>query len=107
SFIGTVDGSSGAITSFAYRPYGSSTTTPAQFGYTGQRVDAESGLYYYRARHYSAAWGRFLQPDPIGYSTGTLLYAYVANDPLNTLDPLGLLTLQVGGSVYLNFGWFS
>jgi RHS repeat-associated protein len=84
SVIGTVDGGTGAITSFAYRPYGSSTTTPAQFGYTGQRVDAESGLYYYRARHYSPAWGRFLQADPIGYGNGVHLYAYVANDPLNS-----------------------
>jgi RHS repeat-associated protein len=44
---------------------------------------AETGLYFYRARHYSPQWGRFLQPDPIGYSGGINLYAYVGNDPLN------------------------
>ncbi len=64
----------------------------------GRRLDPEtiaassqpSGLYYYRARTYSPTWGRFLQPDPIGYPAGTNLYAYVHNDPLNLTDPFGL-----------------
>lgn len=75
---------------FVYQPYGSGTAAP-QFTYTGQRIDAETdGLYYYRARHYSTALGRFLQSDPAGYSAGTNLYAYVFNDPLNLIDALGL-----------------
>jgi RHS repeat-associated protein len=64
----------------------------ATFGYTAQRIDPETnGLYYYRARHYSPAWGRFLQPDPIGTTGGVNLYAYVGNDPLNFTDPDGLV----------------
>jgi RHS repeat-associated protein len=107
SVIGTVDGSTGALTSFAYRPYGAAATAPAQFGYTGQRIDQETGLYYYRARHYSPAWGRFLQSDPLGYAAGPLLYRYVGNDPLNSVDPLGLdtqLSVGVGGTLVLGFG---
>jgi hypothetical protein len=38
-------------------------------------------------RAYSPALGRFLQTDPIG---GLNLYAYVDNDPINLVDPLGL-----------------
>jgi RHS repeat-associated protein len=90
SVIGTVYGG-GTLTSFAYRSYGKSASTPAQFGYTGQRSDAESGNYYYRARHYSPALGRFLQADPIGHHGGMHLYAYTDNDPLNAVDPDGLI----------------
>jgi hypothetical protein len=54
-----------------------------------------------------AAFGRFLQPDPVGYSAGSNLYAYVENDPLNFDDPSGLWTLQVGGSYSLNWGTWS
>jgi RHS repeat-associated protein len=88
----------GGLTSFSYRPYGSSATPATPFGYTGQRFDGESGLYYYRARHYSTAWGRFLQVDPIGSALGPNLYAYAGNDPLNAIDPDGTVALQLGGA---------
>jgi RHS repeat-associated protein len=90
SIIASQDSSSGALTKIGYLPYGKSASA-GPFGFTGQRIDLEtSGLYYYRARHYSPAWGRFLQVDPIGYSGGAHLYAYVGNDPLNLIDLMGL-----------------
>ncbi|MBX9943888.1 MAG: hypothetical protein K2Y40_07395 [Reyranella sp.] len=92
SIVASVDSSTGNIAPFGYRPYGTTSAAPAQFGYTGQRVDQETGLYYYRARHYSPAWGRFTQADPIGYQGGINLYGYVGNDPLNATDPSGLDT---------------
>jgi RHS repeat-associated protein len=92
SVIASLDSSSGALTKIGYLPYGKSASATAPFGYTGQRIDPETnGLYYYRARHYSPAWGRFLQTDPIDTQGGVNLYAYVGNDPLNLVDPLGLL----------------
>lgn len=91
SIVGSYD-SAGALTKFGYQPYGTGSPAP-QFAYTGQRIDPETGgLYYYRARHYSTAFGRFLQPDPIGYGGGMHLYGYVENDPLNAADPQGLAT---------------
>ncbi len=33
--------------------------------FTGREYDAETGLYYYRARYYHPAIGRFISPDPV------------------------------------------
>jgi len=45
---------------------------------------------YYRARYYDPQSGRFLSEDPSDFSGGINFYAYVANDPVNWNDPLGL-----------------
>ena len=34
--------------------------------------------------------GQYLTPDPLGFADGPDPYAYVGNDPLNKIDPLGL-----------------
>jgi RHS repeat-associated protein len=58
--------------------------------FTGRAYDAETGLYYYRARYYDYATGRFLQADPTGYADGLNLYAYVGNNPAIFSDAYGL-----------------
>ncbi|NLW88088.1 MAG: RHS repeat-associated core domain-containing protein, partial [Planctomycetes bacterium] len=58
--------------------------------FTGRRLDAETGLYYYRARMYDAKLGRFVSRDPIGYHGGLSVYCYVLSSPTASLDPLGL-----------------
>jgi RHS repeat-associated protein len=64
--------------------------------FTGQRLDEESGLYFYRARYYDAFEGRFYQRDPREYVDGMNLYEYVADRPTFAADPLG--TQKLSGS---------
>ena len=52
-----------------YYPWGkdryTSGTTLTSYKFTGQREEAGIGLYYYGARWYDPALGRFIQPDTI------------------------------------------
>ncbi|MCP5433492.1 MAG: RHS repeat-associated core domain-containing protein [Alphaproteobacteria bacterium] len=86
--------------SYAYSPFGLMASHDANgiatdplsgqpIRFTGRWVDPDSGLYWYRARRYSAALGRFISPDPIGYKDQINLYAYVGNDPVTNIDPMG------------------
>ena len=56
------------------------------------------------ARDYDAQVGRWLAKDPIGFGGGQgNLYGYVANDPVNLVDPPGLWGFAVGGGA--SAGW--
>jgi len=99
SIIALADDNGAVTNRYKYSPWGESgSMSGTTFGFTGQRFDAETGLYYYKRRYYSPALGRFLQPDPIGNSAGLNIYRYVENDPLNFADPLGLLAGSLSAS---------
>jgi RHS repeat-associated protein len=56
-------------------------------------------LVRFGARDYDAEVGRWLSPDPLRFSAGdTNLYAYVANDPINLLDPTVLDYVTISGT---------
>ncbi len=57
--------------------------------YTGRRLDAETGIYFYRARNYHPGHKQFIQRDPLGYINGPSVYEYVGSNPLSRVDPLG------------------
>ncbi|QYG06667.1 RHS repeat-associated core domain-containing protein [Janthinobacterium sp. PAMC25594] len=60
----------------------------------GQVFDAETGLHYNYLRDYDPALGRYLTPDPMGQG-GINPYAYVSDNPLTNIDPLGLYQIDV------------
>ena len=44
-----------------------------------------------RARYYDPRAGRFITRDPIGFGGGINQYVYVRNNPINRIDPSGLI----------------
>lgn len=49
------------------------------------------GLNYNYFRDYDPGTGKYVGSDPIGLDGGDNTYAYVANEPLGLVDPLGLV----------------
>jgi len=75
--FGNLSGSTGSLTN--------------SLRYTAREFDAETGLYYDRARYYDTSSGRFISEDPTGFSgSGPNFYGYVANNPVVLTDPSGL-----------------
>jgi RHS repeat-associated protein len=97
------DASGNEVTRMVYLPFGEvspansagADTVTAKF--TGQEYDDSFGLYYYNARYYDPALGRFLSPDSIVPDLWNLQsfnrYSYVLNNPLKYIDPTGHFNL--------------
>lgn len=79
---------------YTYDSYGKQTastgTLTNPFRYTAREFDPETSLYFYRARYYDPASGRFINEDPLGFSIGPNSYTYVGNDAAGQSDPTGL-----------------
>ncbi len=81
--------------SYTYDSFGNILAQPGTvanpYTYTGREADPETGLYFYQARYYDSATGRFTSEDPLGLrGSGNNLYAYVGNQPVDYIDPTGL-----------------
>jgi RHS repeat-associated protein len=110
SVLALSDSTGAAVVAYSYDSFGrprnfdpaAQRSNPYKFA--GREYDAESGLYYLRARYYDSATGRFLSHDPLDLAgllpkpDATLLrlpqqfnlYVYAANNPLVFRDPSGL-----------------
>lgn len=71
------------------------------FGFAGGLYDRDTGLIHFGARDYNPETGRWTAKDPIGFKGGdTNIYAYVANNPLGSIDPYGLSSLIYNPSTH-------
>ena len=72
--------------------------------FTGQIRDSETGMDFFTARYYGSAVERFISPDPANAGADATdpqswnAYAYVRNNPLALVDPLGLCTFDAQGN---------
>ena len=83
-----------------YDPWGSvsrsDVTNPAcdpSHRFTGQKLDPETGLYYYGGRYYDPEMSRFASADPFVQAAmdpqNLNRYTYVRNNPQTYIDPTG------------------
>ena len=82
-----------------YKPYGEvafdypGSGSLTSVGYTGQRLDGDTGLMYYGARYYDPALSMFVSADPTvpdaKQATDYDKYLYVRGNPLRFVDTLG------------------
>jgi RHS repeat-associated protein len=96
----TTDEDGGFASRMVYLPYGqpydAGLQGPDDFRskFQGKELDVPANLYYFGARYYDPALGRFLTPDTsLGdtyYQTDALnRFAFAANNPVTFTDPTG------------------
>ncbi len=102
SVLAFTDASGTIVETYEYDAYGDTKVFNAsgteltesaignRYMWQGREYDAETGLYYFRARWYNPQTGRWLSKDPIGISGGLNLYVFCGNNPVNFIDPNGL-----------------
>jgi RHS repeat-associated protein len=97
---------SGAVTdTYTYDAFGKvisrTGATPNAYLYSGERFDADLGIYHLRARYYNPDRGRFMSMDPypgeIDEPLSLHKYLYTHADPVNLIDPSGYSAMSEYG----------
>jgi len=92
-----VNASDGTVVqSVTYDALGRPTTNTAPgwqpFGFAGGLHETASGVVRFRRRTYDPFVGRFISRDPLGFAGGQVnLYQYALGDPINNVDPTGMV----------------
>jgi RHS repeat-associated protein len=90
-------GTGTVVASHTYWPFGeemTATSSTERYRFAGHERDLGSGYDSMHARSYASVNGRFFSPDPVrgnpAQPQSLNLYAYVANNPVNWVDPDGM-----------------
>jgi RHS repeat-associated protein len=107
------------LAQYAFTPYGRTlgftnmqvTIDDQPYRFVGSQGVMEEfpGLYFMRARYYSAEAGVFLSTDSvkkIGPGWKPSVYSYVDGNPLLAIDAAGTYAIQAGGSFSLSGAFF-
>ena len=98
------------VAKYSYDAWGNCTVTNAAgyavgdknpFRYRGYYYDTETGLYYLNSRYYNPEFGRFIGVDGFVSTgqgiTGSNMFAYCGNNPINRHDSNGMIWEKIGG----------
>ncbi len=125
STVAVTDSSGALAWSGSYTPFGllrgeatpKLTAAQVRYLYTDHEYDPETQLYYFGARYYDPAIGRFITPDdtiPDRYDPQSLnRYAYALNNPYKYVDPTGKFSVvpsiwgEEGGPLQWGAEWLA
>ena len=110
SVVSATNASGTQVASYVYKAYGElqdagttdKTHSKTRFGYAGEWLDPDSGLYNLRARWYEPTTGTFLTRDPLEQTTNES-YSYGSGNPLANTDPSGMASYWEGGQSRLQW----
>ena len=99
--VALTNNSGALLASYAYGPFGEliHATGPAAranpWRYATKYFDHETGLSYFGHRYHDPITGQWLSREPLGETESVNLYSYCGNDPVNSVDVLGLAKVPI------------
>ena len=102
-----------APSNYSYDAFGNLLSPQAsgdtnRYLFSTKEFDSRSGLQFFGSRYYDPEIGRWLTPDPLGFAAGQInLYVYVNNNPVNLVDPYGLMGESAQQSVSQGVGGYN
>jgi RHS repeat-associated protein len=82
------------VESYSYTAFGEGENTSHvnnPWRFAAKRSDDETGLMFFGLRYYNHSLGRWLTPDPAGFTDSMNRYAFALNNPFMFSDLFGLL----------------